>query len=292
MLLWFSNLISPALAAVGGIGPLIGISIADSTTVMVLGTLIGSSLPAMTATLSPPTGLRQIAVSRFAFGISGAKLCAFLNILLNVGYAVIGAIWSGQLLRAVSGGSMDITVGIVITILLAFVLAFLGFRIIHRYESVAWVPVFILLCVQWAQNAKYFPEDTTLHELQGTTYLGLKLTYFAIIFGQATAWCTLTGDYCVHYPTNVNKVKVFTLTWIGLAVPTLFTSLLGIYVGGAIMTNTELGDSYAKGGFGGVFVDTLHPRGWARFSGIVYALAVCKYQSITTSTKPCGDQIC
>jgi len=279
MLLWFSMLMSPGMITIGALGPLIGLSIADSISTTVVATVVGSTLPALTATLSPPTGLRQVAVSRFSFGIWGAKLCGLLNIVVNLGYGVIGCILAGQLLRAVSGGSLDISVGIVITAVLALIVSFLGFHILQRYESIAWILIFVLLIVQWAQSSKYFPSDITYHALQGHDYAGAGLTYFAIIFGQCCAWCSITGDYCVHYPASISKRKVFALIWTGLTIPTLFVGVLGCYIGGAILSNSELGEQYGTGGIGGVIVGTLQPVGLAKFVGIAYALSTRTYQN-------------
>lgn len=124
MLLWMSMLMAPGMITVTSLGPLLGLSVADAIVVTVVGTVVGSCYPAFTATLGPITGLRQVAMSRYVFGIQGSKLCAILNIIVNIGYGVIGCILTGQILRTVSGGSMDIAVGIVIIVILVRLLTF------------------------------------------------------------------------------------------------------------------------------------------------------------------------
>lgn len=154
-----------------------------------------------------------------------------------------------------------------------FLVSFLGYQFIQRYDSVAWVIVAILLIVHWAQAAKYFPEDISYHELHGKDYVGVGLTYFAVIFGQCAAWSSIAADYYVHYPVNVSTVKVFALTWLGQTIPTLFVGILGVYIGGALLSNVDVGVMYADGGIGAVILGTMHPVGYAKFVGIVYALA-------------------
>lgn len=122
MLLWVSMLMVPGMVTTTSLGPLLGLSVADSIVITIIGTVVGSCYPAFTATLGPLTGLRQVAMSRYVFGIQGSKLCSFLNIIVNIGYGVIGCILAGQILRAVSGGSMDIAVGIVIIVLMVSLL--------------------------------------------------------------------------------------------------------------------------------------------------------------------------
>lgn len=63
-----------------------------------------------------------------------AKLVCLLNIILMVGYGVIDCIIGGQILSAVSGGSMTIIVGIIIVALVSWVVAVFGMAIFHVYE--------------------------------------------------------------------------------------------------------------------------------------------------------------
>lgn len=196
-----------------------------------------------------------------------------LNLFVNIGYGVIGCILSGQLLQAVSGGGLNISVGIVVVVVLGFFVSFLGYHFLQHYDRYAWAFVAVILVVHWAQAARYFPADITYHELQDEDYVGVGLSYFAIIFGQCVAWSSVAGDYYVHYPVNVSRVKVFALTWLGQTVPTLFVGLLGVYLGGALYTNADVGEMYETGGIGAVILGTMRPAGFSKFVGIVYVFS-------------------
>ncbi len=63
-----------------------------------------------------------------------AKIACFLNIVIMVGYGTIDCIIGGQILSAVSGGTMSIVVGIVIVALVSWVVAVFGIKIFHIYE--------------------------------------------------------------------------------------------------------------------------------------------------------------
>jgi purine-cytosine permease-like protein len=63
-----------------------------------------------------------------------SKICALLNIVIMVGYGMIDCVIGGQILSAVSGGSMSIVVGIVIVALISWVVAVFGMSIFHAYE--------------------------------------------------------------------------------------------------------------------------------------------------------------
>ena len=63
-----------------------------------------------------------------------AKVTCLLNMIIMIGYATICCIISGQILSAVSDGSMSIVVGIIITALISWFVAVFGMAIFHSYE--------------------------------------------------------------------------------------------------------------------------------------------------------------
>jgi purine-cytosine permease-like protein len=63
-----------------------------------------------------------------------SKIPCFLNIVLMVGYCTIDCIIGGQMLSAVSGGSLSIVVGIVVVSIVSWVVAVFGMAVFHRYE--------------------------------------------------------------------------------------------------------------------------------------------------------------
>lgn len=236
ILLWFSNLMSPAGIPVGILSSEFGLSLSTGITLTVFAALLGSAFPAYTSTFSAFSGLRQIAVSRYAFGIQGAKLCGFLNIIVNIGFGVVNCIVSGQLLRAVSGDSLPIEVGIVIIAVLGTVISISGFKLIHTYERYAWIIIFILVIVHYAEAGSKFHFPDTPNTDNGIEYSAACLSYFAIVFGSCTGWASMSGDYYVHYPPTTSKWMIFTFTLIGLTLPTVLTFVLGNCLGSIILT--------------------------------------------------------
>ena len=62
------------------------------------------------------------------------KLTAFLNIILTMGYGVTACIIAGQILSAVSGGSLTIVVGIIITALITWLVTVFGMALFQTYQ--------------------------------------------------------------------------------------------------------------------------------------------------------------
>ncbi|KAF7596025.1 hypothetical protein BBP40_003805 [Aspergillus hancockii] len=254
MFFWFSVLISPTMIPIGMLGPTFGLSVHTSIILTIFSALIGTVVPAFTATLSPPSGLRQVAVARYSFGIWGAKFCGLLNIIVNGGYAVIAAVVGGQLLVAVSDDSIPLAAGIIIIVAVGFVVAL------------------VLICVTYGQSARYFTSTPGLAVVSGIDYSGSCLSYFAIVFGVACSWCPIAGDYYIHYPADTNKWLVFSLTYFGQALPTIFVGILGNCFGGITASNKEMSAVYHAKGTGALILATLRPTGWAKFACTMFAL--------------------
>ena len=279
---WFSLLFSPVLIPIGMLGPAFGLSVNTSIILTVFAAMIGTTVPAFTGTLCAPTGLRQIAVSRYAFGIWGAKLCGLLNIVVNVGFGVISSVVGGELIAAVSGETVPLAVGIVIIVIIGLVISFLGFAAIHHYERYAWIFAFILVCVTYGQSSRAFSRTPNLGLSGGLDYTGACLSYFSVIFGVCCSWSSLTGDYYVHYPANTNKWLVFGLTFLGQSIPTIFVGILGNYFGGIILAHPDLQAVYDSGGVGGLLLALLHPSGFAKFACVLFWLSFRKSRSSAT----------
>jgi len=67
-------------------------------------------------------------------GYYPSKICTLLNIILMVGYCTIDCIIGGQVLSAVSGGTMSIAVGIVVVALVVWIIAVFGLAVFQVYE--------------------------------------------------------------------------------------------------------------------------------------------------------------
>ena len=59
--------------------------------------------------------------------------------IIMVGYCAISCIIAGQILSAVSGGSMSIAVGIIITALIGWLVSVFGMAAFQTYESYVYV---------------------------------------------------------------------------------------------------------------------------------------------------------
>lgn len=70
-----------------------------------------------------------------------------LNLATLVGYLVITSCIGGFCLSAVSDGNVSPSLGIVIMALLALVISFCGYNVLHYYERFAWIPALVAVVI-------------------------------------------------------------------------------------------------------------------------------------------------
>jgi purine-cytosine permease-like protein len=134
-ILWFGANISANNMTTGLFGPLIfGLGFKDSVMCALIGCFLGSASTSYMAIWGPQSGNRTMVCLRFFMGYWPSKLPCALNIVLMLGYITLNFIITGQILSAVSGGSMTIVVGIVVAAIVCWVVAVFGMWFFHQYE--------------------------------------------------------------------------------------------------------------------------------------------------------------
>lgn len=66
-----------------------------------------------------------------------SKLACILNLIMQIGWGIIGCIIAGQMFSAVNGKGLSIAVGCVISALCIGLLATFGIAILHKFERCA-----------------------------------------------------------------------------------------------------------------------------------------------------------
>lgn len=66
-----------------------------------------------------------------------AKIACILNLIMQIGWGIIGCIIAGQMFSAINGAGMSIAVGCVISALLIGLIATFGIAILQAFERCA-----------------------------------------------------------------------------------------------------------------------------------------------------------
>jgi purine-cytosine permease-like protein len=163
-------------------------------------------------------GLRQVSISRYSIGWWPSKIIAALNVVEQVGWSSVGCITGGLALSAVSDGRIGSELGVVIAAVLGFVVSFVGLKAVFQYEKYAGLVLAVVFVIMYGETASN-GDVKTKTELSGATLSGTALSLFSVIYGSSASWCSIVADYYVEYPVNTSKVKVFTLTTLGIGKP-------------------------------------------------------------------------
>lgn len=199
-----------------------------------------------------------------------------LNIIVGGGFFVVNLVVVGQMLSAVSDYSMSITVGIVIIAVVSYLVSIFGYRIIHTYEKYSWIITFILMLVLVGQVAPHVDPSAAGEDAGGLPLAGAFLTILSIAFSNASGWCSIAGDYYVHYPASTSRWKIFALTYFGVLIPVTFSITTGALLGNAAVTAAygPYSDAYNDHGLGGLIATIYHPSGWSKFCLVILTFSV------------------
>lgn len=172
-----------------------GLSLRDASLVIIFFNILCFIPTSYLATLGGKTGLRQMVQSRYTFGLYGNTVIVLLNMAGVVGFIVISAIISGQTLSAVSGGSLSLSAGIVITGLLGLLVSFFGYRMIHIYNRYSWIVILVAIVIAVGFGGKHLHQQVP----QPAAGAPLVLDFGCLIAGFSLSLAGLMSDYTVYY---------------------------------------------------------------------------------------------
>ncbi|KAL8992728.1 MAG: hypothetical protein Q9169_006880 [Polycauliona sp. 2 TL-2023] len=297
-MLWFSANISANNLSVGLLGPLLfGLGFVDSAMCAFGGILVGSAATAYMSIWGAPSGNRTMICLRYFMGYWPAKLPCLLNMILMIGYGTIDCIIGGQILSAVSGGSMSIVVGIVIVAFISWVIAVFGMAIFQKYERYAWAPqLFVLLILIGAAGRSFNASFQSIDLLTGEPLTGghltaARLSFFSLQLSVPVSWSAASSDFYVYYPENTRPWKSFSLTMLGLTLSFMFVNMIGIGLGcGTFINEAWLeADGVSSGAL--ILAGFSDLGDFGKFCGVIVALGLINNNVPGTYASALGFQV-
>ncbi|KAF7561391.1 hypothetical protein G7046_g2755 [Stylonectria norvegica] len=289
--LWFSANLSLNNLTTGLFGPLVfGLGFLDSVLLAVFGTIIGACSTAYMATWGPQSGNRTMVVLRYFMGYWPSKLPTLLNVVLMVGYTTIDCIIGGQVLSAVSGGSMSILVGVVVVGIVTWLIAVFGMAVFHRFERLAWIPQIVVLAVLIGVAGPYFDAHAQ-PTVSGSSLAASRLSFFTLCLYLPNSWAAAASDFYVYYPERTSKVKIFLLTVVGLTVSFNLVYLIGIGLATGVANTPAWSDAYDISA-GALVVAAYDPLGkFGRVCSVIIALGVISNSTPSIYSGSLGCQV-
>src|SRR5437763_3602716 len=237
----------------------------DSFAIIVIFNILGVLPVAFFSTLGPKLGLRQMTISRFAFGWVGGIIMAIFNVAACIGWSVVNVIIGGQLVAALSGGKVPSWAGILILAILTTLVSIYGYRYVHRYERYAWIPMAVIFAIMLIVAAPHFSIVASSNTTTAAEIAAL-LSFGGAVYGFATGWSSYAADYNVNQPEETPSSRVFWLTFLGIFIPCLLLETLGM----AFTTYAPWAHTFANGLVGDLLAAVVSPLGG--FGTLILAL--------------------
>ncbi|HEU5440282.1 MAG TPA: cytosine permease [Ktedonobacterales bacterium] len=239
MWLWWSANSVVATVALGSLSFFMGLGFWGSVVVIVLFNIVGVLPVAFLSTLGPKTGLAQMPLTRFAYGLQGAKLPAIFNAIACIGWSAVNAIIGSSLLVAWSAGVIPQWAALLFLAIITTAVSVFGYFIVHRYERYAWIPMFVLFGYVFVASASHFNTSIPA-SLSGGALIASVLTFGGAIFGYAVGWSSYAADYTRRQPADSSSSTVFLYAFLGVTVPCILLETLGVLLTTSLASNAEL----------------------------------------------------
>ena len=242
MWLWWSANSVVATVALGALSFFFGLGFAGSVIVIIVFNVLGVLPVAFLSTLGPKTGLAQMPLTRFSFGLQGAKLPAIFNALACIGWSAVNATIGSSLLVAWSGGKIPQWAALLFLAVVTTAVSVFGYFIVHAYERFAWIPMFVLFGFVFFVAAPHF--NTSIP----TTVTGIALfasiaTFGGAVFGYSVGWSSYAADYTRRQPVDTPSGRVFLYAFSGVLVPCVLLEILGLLLTTSLAANGTLPDA-------------------------------------------------
>jgi NCS1 family nucleobase:cation symporter-1 len=247
-----------------------GLGVWDGLAAVVLGTVSAALILGLLSHTGPRSGLPQIAFTRRIFGDNGAKIGAFLTLVLAVGWfavdTVIAALAGVQLLRLVGmpdAGRLAFPLVLIIAIV-SIVVAVYGHATIRVFETWGAIVFAILSLALFAALAGQFRWDTG-PSVGGADFPGAFVLGFMVCFALVASWFPFASDYSRYLPQDTPPRGLTLWPVLGITVPMVLLGLFGLLL-------PTIDPKLAAGEGGVLSVIAKHAPSWVALPFFVFVI--------------------
>ncbi|MBI3594420.1 MAG: cytosine permease [Nitrospirae bacterium] len=219
-----------------------GLDFANGMMVLLLGSLIGSILPAWTAIIGPLSQLSQMESGRLALGQAGKKVAAFLNWVGAVGWDVINNIISTSaviILFGMVGIDIPFWLALAGLVISQTILGIYGHHLIQdasKYTGALLALFFVVIGLIATKQASAFSvQDKPANIKEILSALALITIY------NTTGWTTFTADYTRYLPKKTKSRTVFFGIYLALFFSLLLLGFFGFMTASTVTEETPAG---------------------------------------------------
>ncbi|KAG2132700.1 cytosine-purine permease [Suillus bovinus] len=265
----------------GTAGPaFFSLGVRESIVMIAVVNLVCCLMPGFFAVFGPKLGMRAMVQARFSWGYFGAIIPAVLNAFSLEGFLILNCIIGGQTIASLSS-QLDDTLGIVIIGIISLVITFCGYRVIHWYQSVAWIPNVIAFIVMLVVGYPHLRDNLSAPVPQATT--ANIMSFASFLVSNIIGWCTIISDYGVYHSPDTSSARIFVYTYLGFFVSNTTGQALGAAFAAAAPNVPAWNAGFDNSSsVGGLFYSILLPTGV--FGKILTALVALSVSSACAPT--------
>ncbi|HVB20774.1 MAG TPA: cytosine permease [Ktedonobacteraceae bacterium] len=269
--MWLAANLVISTIALGTLATFFGLGFWGSVATIVIFNALGVLPVAFFSTLGPKLGLRQMTLTRFAFGWVGGIIMAIFNVGACIAWSAVNVIVGGQLAVSLSNGAIPLWAGVIVIAILTTIVSIYGYRYVHYYERWAWIPMAIMFLIMFIVGIPHFA--ITAATTSGLPAIAGFFTFGGAIYGFATGWSSYAADYNVNQPENTRSSRVFWLTFLGVFIPCVLLETLGMAF---TLANYKVwNDAFNSGSVGGLLSEVVSPLGgFGKFLLVLLALSI------------------
>ncbi len=234
---WFTPNLVPAAFFIGTLAAadFIGLGWWAGLAAIVVGNVIGAALVGLLSAMGPTTGMAQIPASRLPFGKS-IIVPAVINWLSTIAWDAINAFFGAYAISVVTGDAVPFPVGLLIVVACQAALSIVGYEAIHTFERWAAIGLAILFAV--VTVAVLGKANFSLANGDAAS-LGSFILMTTIAGSFNLAWALYASDYSRYLPRSASRTRIFSYTFLGLALSAIWIEALGLAVVGALGSEAD-----------------------------------------------------
>ncbi|KAG1741435.1 cytosine-purine permease [Suillus paluster] len=278
---WFSSNMNILAFGTGTAGPaFFSLGVRDSIIIIVIVNLVSCLLPAFFAVFGPKLGMRAMVQARFSWGYFGAIIPAVLNVFSLEGFLILNCIIGGQTIASLSP-QLDDTLGIVIISIISLMVTFCGYRVIHWYESIAWIPNVVAFITMLGVGYPQLRENQ-LAPVPPVTPANI-ISFTSLIASNIIGWCPMIPDYGVYHSPDASSTRIFIYTYLAFFTASVTGQALGAAFAAAAPSVPAWNAGFDNSSsVGGLFYSVLLPTGV--FGKVLTALVALSIPSACAPT--------
>lgn len=161
-------------------------------------------------------------------------------------------------------------------------------------ETFLAIPVnlaFLLLYVASRDKYQYLTfEDEA--GVDSATLRGNWLSFLSLCYAITATWGSIASDYYILFPEDTPDLQIFSITLLGIFIPTTFVGVLGLLIGNIALSYQPWNDVWVEYGMGGLLVEAFSPwGGGGKFLAMLLFCSLISNNILNTYSAAFGIQL-